>query len=392
MLKLNNLFYKSGSNADVFLNRITPESCARAYLVQCKRKIRDHLKPQIQQEAKDSLGMERVVEPRFRTQGSWSYKTCNKPACTPPQEMDWDYGVYLPVTVWEENGPPHLMAKAYFDLVERLLESLCTEEGWKLLTGKDTCIRIKVNSWAHIDLPLYAAPEDEFVKICEQSALESLSQQKRASNSVIVDSADSSEYEPQQDWADLDRIVMATRTGEWKPSDPEVIARWFRDRVVETDEQLRRVCRYLKAWRDVQWQEGGPSSVSLMIAAVQKFKENPGRDDIALETVADHLKDVFLSDLYEAGIDGAVENFNRLSDTERNNASQRFQKLAASLKSARRFEVHLKDQAIQKLVEQFGTRIPDDEALIELDAGAEAIRSTQPTQVAPPVILSTKAG
>ena len=32
--------------------------------------------------------------------------------------MDWDYGIYLPVTVWEDNGPPHAMAKAYFDLVE----------------------------------------------------------------------------------------------------------------------------------------------------------------------------------------------------------------------------------------------------------------------------------
>ena len=303
--------------------------------------------------------------------------------------MDWDYGVYLPVTVWEENGPPHLMAKTYFELVERLLKSLCQKEGWTLLSGKDTCIRIQVASWAHIDLPLYAAPEAEFIKIRERITMESASLKK------ALDSADFSESygdEQQQAWADLDRVVMATRKGEWKPSDPEVIARWFGDRVDESGEQLRRVCRYLKAWRDVQWQNGGPSSVSLMIAAVQNFTENPGRDDLALESVATHLADVFLLDLRELGIDNGAEDFNRLTEIEREDASQRLQKLAGSLKNSRMLGVHLKDQAIRQLAQQLGHRVPDDANLIEPDTGAAGIRTISPTRVPPPVIPSTSAG
>lgn len=161
--------------------------------------------------------MERVVEPRFRTQGSWSYDTCNEPASTPPQEMDWDYGVYLPVTVWEENGPPHLMAKAYFELVERLLKSLCQKEGGALLSGKDTCIRIQVASWAHIDLPLYAAPEAEFSRFGERIAAESTSLKKRSIPLIFLNPTGTNNSKL---GLILDRVVMATRKGEWKPSDP----------------------------------------------------------------------------------------------------------------------------------------------------------------------------
>ncbi|MCV5934379.1 hypothetical protein OFO87_30110, partial [Escherichia coli] len=31
---------------------------------------------------------------------------------------------------------------------------------------------------------------------------------------------------------------------------------------------LRSVCRFMKAWRDAQWEVGGPSSISLMTAVV----------------------------------------------------------------------------------------------------------------------------
>ena len=93
--------------------------------------------------------------------------------------MDWDFGVYLPVSVWEDNGPPRAMAKLYFQLVESLLRDLCKEKGWQLYSGKDTCIRVQIAAWAHIDIPLYAAPEDQFVQIVEKGAL----------SGIVVDSA-----------------------------------------------------------------------------------------------------------------------------------------------------------------------------------------------------------
>jgi hypothetical protein len=170
MLKLNKLFYNSDLQ-NVFCDRIEPTDDQKNFLVACKNEIRDHLSKQIQLATTTILGMEKPVSPKFRTQGSWSYMTCVQPPFQPPQEIDWDFGVYLPVHVWEENGPPHVMAKAYFGLVEKLLQRLCQNKKWKMITGKDTCIRIQVANWAHIDIPLYAAPEDAFAQIIEKSAL-----------------------------------------------------------------------------------------------------------------------------------------------------------------------------------------------------------------------------
>jgi len=390
MLKLNKIFHKGGVGSDVFEDRIAPQPEKRKHLMACKNKIRDHLKPLIRAATKEVLGMDRVVEPRFRTQGSWSYDTCIEPAFTPPQEMDWDYGVYLPVTVWEENGPPHKMAQAYFALVEGLLVSLCKKEGWTLLPGKDTCIRVKVASWAHIDLPLYAAPEDEFKKIRERVSLEE-AQLKRAFDSAQLSDSFAEEMEQQQ-WEDLNHVVMATRKGEWMASDPEVVAKWFRDRVDEHNEQLRRVCRYLKAWRDFHWEQGGPTSVSIMIATVHGFDCKPGRDDLAVEHVARHLSTAFLHDLREPGIDNGAEDFNRLKYEERQQAGTRFGQLAMELHSARSLGAHQKDQALFKLKQLFGARMPTDTVLVEPDNGVDAIRATVPSRVSAPVVPSTKAG
>ncbi len=389
MLKLNKLFHKGGADANVFEDRIAPTREQRKFLMECKNKIREHLKPRIRAATKTVLGMEHVVEPRFRTQGSWSYNTCVVPAKSLVQEMDWDYGVYLPVTVWEGNGPPHQMAKAYFCLVEELLKDLCKKEKWDLITGKKTCIRIQISNWAHIDLPLYAAPEDEFETITERTLLEKA--MLDGIENLTVNRAMDEGFEPQQ-WKDLDHIAMATRSGEWRDSDPEAVANWFRDRIEEHGEQLRRVCRYLKAWRDVHWDNGGPTSVSIMIAVAQNFVAQPGRDDQVVETVAKHLGIVFHGEIREAGIDDRKEDFNRLEGADRAIAARRFAELGTAIHESRMMQEHQKGQAVTKMKVQFGSRMPLDTTLIEVGGDADTIRNTTPQKVAPPVVLSSSAG
>lgn len=392
MLKLNKLFYNSDVQ-DAFCDRLEPTETQKKFLVDCKNEIRDHLRPKIRAATITALGMEKAVSPRFRTQGSWSYKTCVQPSFLPPQEIDWDFGVYLPVNVWEENGPPHKMAKAYFVLVEGLLKDLCRDKGWKLFPGKATCIRVQVATWAHIDIPLYAAPEHAFAQIMEKAALTA-----RAGSSVhdAVGLSESAEFGemPEQMWEDLDHIVLATRSGEWKSSDPEALARWYSDRVLEHTEQLRRVCRYLKAWRDYHWQTGGgPTSVSIMIAVAQSFESQRGRDDLALEKAAAHLSVVIQGELREQGIDGGAEDFNnRLSPEDKTLAAQKARELASTLRQAISYTQHLKQQAIADLQKQLGGRIPNRIDLIDTDSGAEAIRATPAQRVTAPVVLATNAG
>ncbi len=389
MLKFPKLFYQSNTDADAFESRIRPDTEQRRYLRSCVKKIENHLKPRITLATQTVLGMERSVTPRFRTQGSWSYDTCVVPVVTPPQEMDWDYGVYLPVTVWEENGPPHEMAKAYFLLVEELLADLCGNEKWTLLPGKDTCIRIQVAPWAHIDVPLYAAPVEEFERITETVALT----KSYTFDSISMESIEFAEaIEARQQWEDLDSVVMATRKGEWKPSDPEVVANWFRDRIEEHGPQLRRVCRYLKAWRDHHWPQGGPTSVSIMIAVAQEFEPRVGRDDRVLEDAARRLGRAFQGEIREPGIDDGAEDFNRLQGDDREAAAQRFRQLAEQLTQARKSALHEKEAVIDQLRQQFGARLPMDSTHVELDSDADSIRHTPASRVAAPVIPSTKAG
>lgn len=390
MLKFSKLLHQRGANIKTFENAVRPDEHQVTTLRSAIKKIREHVRPRLAEATVTKLGMDHPVTPRFRTQGSWSYDTCVVPAKLPPQEMDWDYGIYLPVIVWEENGPPHRMAKAYFDLVEEILADLCHKERWTLLTGKDTCIRIQIAKWAHIDLPLYAAPEDEFKKIVESV------QFAKAANtldSIGLESWDlSNEMTQRQSWDDLDSIVMATRKGEWMRSDPQAVANWYKDCIADHGPQLRRVCRYLKAWRDYHWPTGGPTSVSIMIAAAQGFQFKAERDDLALEDAARRLGSAFRNDIRERGIDNGVEDFNRLSANERVTTGQQFTQFAEEIARARSTSVHEKELVITLLRGKLGSRIPDDPSCIESESGADVIRHTPAERVVAPVVRSTKAG
>lgn len=395
MLKFHKLF-NGDSEKDSFHSAIEPTPEQRDFLVDAKNKIRDFLRAGIAAASVKVLGMSSQVEPRFRTQGSWSYKTCNRTAHQPPQEMDWDFGTYLPVAVWEDR-PSKLAAKIYFQLVEGLLTQLCARQpGWGLITGaaaKDTCIRVKVASWAHVDVPLYAASEGKF-KLIMEKALASFKAGRRSvrDSEYLSESAEFGELAG-FDWEDLDEIVLATRSGEWKPSDPHAVSRWFLDRVVEHGEQLRRICRYLKAWRDYQWVDGGgPSSVLLMICAIRDFEARHGRDDLALEEAAARVAEMLKDAVLELGIDGGTENFNRLDPKERAEASTRAAGLRAAIRSARMNGTGMKLEALQIIITQLGPRFALRTDLVEVDASAGAVRATEAMPVAPPVVGSTISG
>lgn len=389
MLKLNRLLFATAE--EVFINSIEPTKAQRQVLFDAKNEIRDHLRPRIREATIKVLGMDKSVTPRFRTQGSWSYQTCVQPAWHPPQEMDWDFGVYLPVSVWEDGGPPHAMAKLYFKLVEGLLQDLCDEKGWKLYSGKDTCIRVQINAWAHIDIPLYAAPEAQFAQIVEKGAFDA-ARTLDAREALVANFAE--EDFTLQQWEEMVDIMMATRAGEWKQSDPEEVARWFIDRIEEHTEQLRRVCRYLKAWRDLHWKAGdGPTSVCIMIAVAQTFEPQRGRDDLALEKSARALAIALKGNVHEPAIAGGTEDFNKRLDADgRKEAAARATTLASQLQAARLKASHLAGDAIDILRGQLGDRVPYRTDLVDPDSGEDAVRVVVADRVSRPVVKSTSAG
>lgn len=391
MLKLHKLFLNDGHPLS-FDEVIAPTELQRKTLVDAKNAIRDHLRERIRAATTAVLGMDRMVSPRFRTQGSWAYKTCVQGAHLPPQEMDWDFGVYLPVTVWTEGGPPPQMAKLYFELVERALDDLCRAKGWHLDRTKPTCVRVRINNWAHIDVPLYAAPEEQFREVMEKAlAFSSPAQMTR--DSVALDERAELGEMPEAFWEQIDGIHMATRKGEWWPSNPEDVALWFEDRCEEHGPQLRRVCRYLKAWRDFHWRDGGgPSSVVLMIIVAQAFEPVPRRDDLALERAARLLAAGLAGDVREPGIDGGGEDFNRLLPAERKSAAGLADTLARQLQVTRSFSAGMAQMAVDNVRGLFGNRVANNSGFVEADDSADIVRRTPAAAGPPPVVGATNAG
>lgn len=390
MLKFHKIFLNDGNPAS-FDEVIPPDDAQKETLVKAKNTIRDHLRERIRAASISKLDMDKMVSPRFRTQGSWAYRTCVQPAHQPPQEMDWDFGVYLPVSVWMENGPPAKMAKLYFDLVEAALNELCVQHGWALIKTKDTCARVKIAPWAHIDVPLYAASEEHFLAVMEKAASAQFSTSLR--ESVTLDESIDFGEMPEAFWEEMDGIYLAQRNGEWKKSDPEAVAIWFGDRVAEHGDQLRRVCRYLKAWRDYQWPNGGgPSSVALMISVAQDFQPKARRDDLAILHSAHSVERAFKSDIFEPVIDGGVEDFNNMNAEQRVTANLRAAMLVRKLTLARQLSPNLRSDALAEITNQFGPRIARDIAFFEPEDIAELVRATPAIVVAPPVVNATEAG
>ena len=128
--------------------------------------------PSLNAETSTSLPSFLRLRPRFRMQGSGAYHTLNDPAHKPPQEVDFDDGVFLPTSFVNGGGmvEPLLAAKGYFIVVENILAPLCEDNGWKLIATKPTCVRVRVDNHAHIDLPLYAIPDEQFVELVEANA------------------------------------------------------------------------------------------------------------------------------------------------------------------------------------------------------------------------------
>lgn len=370
-----------------FKKTITPTEQDLNFFNQVKKDVKSHLKTKI----KEFLEQQGIanISPKFRIQGSWAYGTCNLPA-KQGQEMDFDYGVYLPVRAFEGFNPDagaSEQAKNYFEKVELMMKDLCHQHNWLLDTSApSSCIRIKIKSNAHMDIPLYAVPDDMFDDMEERNEL----QLSLDSATAIHESLNYSEWaledfniKPFAEESLMDKniqmIHMARRDGTWQESDCELIRKWFADKLKSLEnngQQLRAICRYLKAWRDWQFADKSfqPSSILLMIIACKYYQYHPSRDDLALLSVLEELPNALNSDVYENIEEHKSEDFNRMKSHERPIAKQYadmlYQEFVASLNNLN------KSKALNYITNEWGDRIPQDESLIE--TSRQPVFDTQP--------------
>lgn len=369
-----------------FLKNITPSPEEGVSLKEAKTEIQRHLKASIPKWLEEQLGEKPNVAPRFRTQGSWAYKTCNVPCQHPPQEMDWDLGIYLPISLWDDNGiHPKAAAKGFYGMIRALMTPLATARKWDI-SEKEKCVRVSLNNGtcAHVDLPLYAAPDAEFLQVKE--AMEALAK---------TIARDSAAFTETVTWDSLARISLACKDGTWNPSDPGRVVVWFDKKLQRHGSQLRRISRYLKAWRDHTWSSGGPSSIVLMVCAAQTLDRTQadfkGRDDLALAHVLQALPSQLSDSVKEPMID-PDEDLNRLNATERQEAVNCATSFLYAMNQALIANIADRNKAILSIQSHLGNRFPNDPDGVTPDDGPPNIRNVPAEPRQRPTIVATTAG
>jgi len=386
----HSLLYEPGPSGS-FLNNLTLSDTQLAELRAARDAIRGRLviafrewEPTLSTEslfaAASSQSLQSVpLKPRFRQQGSLSYHTANQPAWTPPQEVDLDDGLFLPTEMLGEAGKsePAVLTGGLFTIVENALSDLCQQKGWDLET-KDNCVRVRLNhgSAAHVDLPIYAIPEKKYHSL--EVAAESLNRR------AVKDSDDITMVETAYRQLASGEIMLAHRKEGWIRSDPRKLEDWFNEAVQQHGSQLRRVCRYLKAWRDYTWEDKGPSSIALMACVVATYDSHPkkfqaNRDDLALREIASHLHNQFRARIQNPVVPGLYldEGWDKKGRREE------------YIEAARTMNSHLNialdhttsaSQVIGKLRAAFGDRIPNTPGSVRFPAPTtdEWLEKTKP--------------
>lgn len=300
------------------------------------------------------------LTPRFWTQGSFQYDTLNRPF-QPGQEMDIDDGTYMPMPIFESE--PKIGHSLLVLLVDASLKSLVAENyGWKF-EAKQTCGRIKIEAEkTHIDVPMYAIPKDEFVK--KQVALKANRSLFESVNCEANDSDDTNSYE-----VDSENVNLALREGErkWVNSDPKIVEDWFNDSCGRIGKHLRKVCRFMKAWRDAQWDVGGPSSISLMAATVNILDRVSHESSDLGETmkiVAKNLPDEFARGVESPDDTDEKPLFPPSSEHGRREMDimSKLECLPSILSSAE--SADSKSEALKKINMAFGNRVTNSDLIV----------------------------
>lgn len=383
MLNLHRLFYHHSAQ-DCYLSKLTLTELRINMLREARRKVREALRTGIYNASKALNGNE-TVSPRFFTQGSWAYGTLNRATHVPPQQADMDDGCYLPMS-FMKGAKPKRSAQWFFTIADAILEALVKKEGWQGYSrDKDCCCRVMVDAEHHIDVPLYAIRDEAYqslVKAARQRGYVELAEAFTQDDAVSLD------------WTILEReeVLMANRDGTWTASDPREVKVWA-DSIFGAlgGEQLRRLSRYLKGWKDQQYKRGGPSSILLMVLASRNFTSCVGRDDLALVEVVEYLPTALLGDVV-APWDGE-EQINRLTKEGRQQASTLVRQLLGDLRYSLNAKEDEKQSVLSKLIAQFDRHFPTDAALISVATPAQTVAAfpaiATPTNTFP---RSTRAG
>lgn len=266
------------------------------------RTARDAIRDKIRKHFEDTMGEE---TPKFHGQGSYAMSTIVNPL---DGEYDIDDGVYLQNLDSDKSKWPSVAA------VHSWIYKAVKEHTDENPIDKRTCIRVIYSGQYHVDLPIYGMYN---------------------SKPYLAEKGEAG----------------------WHISDPRAITDWFKDKVKNEGEQLRRIVRYLKAWVDNKSKSGKlPSGLILTILVVNNY-EKTERDDASFTGTVRNIYDQILN---SPTIFNPVDPNERLGDyiteTQIRNFKERLFRLLDNAGAA--LEEESIEEACKKWKGEFGNRFP----------------------------------
>lgn len=363
----------NGNENIAFINKLNITDTEDELLVNCRKDVRKYLREGFHQlrnsaaikfqEFEDEI---KNLKPKFWTQGSYVYKTMNNPAFNPPQQIDLDDGVYFPMVLLD--GKPHAVKNKLLKLVKLILTELAESKGWGV-SEKPTCLRLQVNQRVHIDIPVYAIPEEKYVMLA--SAMDMRKKLSYSSNDAGNISLDP------------DEVHLARWDNEdWIKSDPMVLHDWFISKTkIHGRQFLRRSCRYMKAWRDNTWNKGGPSSITLMVAVAKVFDDNLmvnkkefSTDCEAILAIAKELPVIFNSQIKNPIADDEIMFPRGVNQNEVNAIRQKVREFSDSVINAL-CNSQAEQQVVDEFMTIFGSRLPNKPEWVERYTVGDVVRN-----------------
>ena len=292
MANLHSLF-------NMFNSEITISASKRESLKTSRDALRDDIKEWFSDHGK--------TQPTFHGQGSYAMKTLINPING--NEYDIDDGIYI--EGYEDASPVEWPVPA---TVHSRRKDAVEDRTYAGATEKDTCVRVSYSKGSHIDLPAY----------------------------IVQDGA-----------------YLAHKSKGWFISDPKAFTEWFVGKVKNErtyGEQLRRIVKYLKAWRDFT---GNPlKGIEITILTANAFQKYEGRDDKCLkETVKRIISNIEYNFHCYKPVEPYEDLFDDASETRKNNIISGLKGLVNKIEKAIDEEDEKKASTILR-DDVFGNRFP----------------------------------
>lgn len=242
-------------------------------------------------------------QPGFCWQGSFAMKTTINP--TGENDYDMDDGVYLNGYSSDQDTWPAPST------VHRWIKDATDDRTEQDSIDKNTCVRVVYANNYHIDLPIYIMKDEV--------------------------------------------AFLAHKSKGWMESDPKAFRDWFLGKVSSNGEQLRRIVRYLKAWKD--YKSLPLKGIELTILACENIDCFENRDDKALKNTLINIIST-LEDDYSCKkpVIPNEDLFQEHSETKQNDIISAFKSLKKALEEA--IAERDEEKASEKLILFFGSRFP----------------------------------